>query len=293
MELIQAPIRRSTSHHQFNEIRIMFLGDFQWAGKKAHGTALGELQDTIASGLAQRCYFIGMGDYIDFASPSNRARLQSAQLYETSAQVIDDKALELTHEIFELALKPTIGRWLGLVEGHHFYQLSTGDTTDMRLCGWLKAPFLGTCGVIRTIFQRSKSSSITATIWVHHGHGNGQTGYYPLARLEKTYADQESVDVLAIGHTTKMGALAKNRVGYRWSSRQAGEAYHRKVYLIGTGGYSRSYIEGCREGRVPRDGYALKKMLGPSVIGSPTLILRPRREMIRGDRHVLDLRVEV
>lgn len=287
MELLKANVKRLTVKSKWEEMWVMFLGDFQWAGKSSHGTALSELKETIAEGVERGCYFVGMGDYIDFLSPSNRQRLRSAALYDTAEDVIDEKALELTHEIFDLALRPTVGRWLGLVEGHHFAQLKTGDTTDMRLCEMLKAPFLGTCGVVRINFERAKSVHMPVTLWVHHGHGNGATGYYPLARLEKTSADQEGIDVFAIGHTTKLGHLVKNRMGYRWD--HGGSAYHRTVHLIGTGGYSRAYIEGSRQGRVPRGGYAEQQMMGPAVIGSPTLIIRPVRQERAGQHSVFPI----
>lgn len=275
MELIKAEVVRTSTEVPFKPTRVVFLGDFQWAGKKSHGTALTQLKETIAEAMEQDSLFVGMGDYIDFLSPSNRQRLRAAALYDTAEDVIDEKAMELTHEIFEEALKPTVGRWLGLVEGHHFSQLKSGDTTDMRLASMLKTKFLGTCGVIRLNFVRG-TAAMPVVLWVHHGHGNGQTSYYPLARLEKFAADQETVDVFAIGHTTKMGTILKNRMGYKWD--HGGYAYHRNVHLVGTGGYSRAYVEGSMQGQVPRGGYAEQQMLGPAVIGSPTLIITPVRK---------------
>ena len=280
MELLQIEPKKLLVQSKWETMRICFLGDFQYAGKKAHGTALGKLKDTIAEETERGAYFVGMGDYIDFLSPSNRQRLRSAALYDTAEDVIDEKSMELTQEIFDLALRPTVGRWLGLVEGHHFASLKDGSTTDMRLCEMLKAPFLGTCGVLRINFERS-NNKLGVTLWVHHGHGNGQTGYYPLARLASFSASQEGVDAFAIGHTTKLGHLLTNRMGYHWQ-RRAGKAYHRTIHLIGTGGYSRAYVEGARQGRVPRGGYAEQQMLGPAVIGSPTLIIRPVRDCSNG-----------
>lgn len=291
MELLQIEPRRRIINSKWEEMRICFLGDFQYAGKKSHGTALSALKDKIAEEVERGAYFVGMGDYIDFLSPSNRQRLRSAALYDTAEDVIDEKSMELTQEIFDLALRPTVGRWLGLVEGHHFAQLKTGDTTDMRLCEMLKAPFLGTCGVLRINFARG-TGKMGVTLWVHHGHGNGQTGYYPLARLANFSASQEGVDAFAIGHTTKLGHLLTNRMGYQWR-RASGKAYHRTIHLIGTGGYSRAYVEGAKQGRVPRGGYAEQQMLGPAVIGSPTLIIRPVRDYSKGDETVYPvLRVE-
>ena len=183
MELLQVDPKRRIIAHKWEEMRVCYLGDFQYAGKRAHGTALSALKEKIAEEVERNAYFIGMGDYIDFLSPSNRQRLRAAALYDTAEDVIDEKSMELTQELFDVALRPTVGRWLGLVEGHHFAQLKTGDTTDMRLCEMLKAPFLGTSGVIRINFKRTGTSAMAVTLWVHHGHGNGQTNYYPLARL--------------------------------------------------------------------------------------------------------------
>ena len=278
MELIQVEPKRRIVQHKWEEMRVMFIGDIQWAGKKAHGSALGKLKENIAEGLERGAYFVGMGDMIDFMSPSNRQRLRAAALYDTAEDVIDEKAMELVYELYELALKSTKGRWLGMVEGHHFSQLKTGDTTDMRLCTMLKAPFLGTCGLLHLVFTRGARAKTGVNLWVHHGHGNGQTSYYPLARLERFAADQEGVDVFAIGHTTKLGVIRKNRMGYVWKAGSRGKAYHRTVYLIGTGGYSRAYVEGSKQGQVPRGGYAEQQMLSPAVIGSPTLIIRPVRD---------------
>ena len=288
MELIQIEPKRRVISHSWEEMRICYIGDIQWAGKRAKGTALNALKDKVAEEVERGAYFVGMGDYIDFLSPSNRQRLRAAALYDTAEDVIDEKSMELTQEIFDLALRPTVGRWLGLVEGHHYSQLKDGTTTDMRLCEMLKAPFLGTCGLIRVNFSRG-TSRMGVTLWVHHGTGNGQSSYYPLARLESFASSQETVDAFAIGHTTKMGAVPLNRMGYKWGS-QHGKAYHRKTYVIGTGGYSRAYVEGAKQGRVPRGGYAEAGMMKPAIIGSPTLIIRPVRDM---DTIYPDLRVEV
>ena len=260
---------------------IWFLGDFQWAGKKANSTALSHLQRTVADALeaekrGREVRFAGMGDYIDFASPSNRARLKAANLYDTATDIIDEKALDLTHEIYDLALKPTKSKWLGLVEGHHLHEMKDGTTTDMRLCEMLDAPFVGTTGLVKISYNTPQSTGIPLTIWFSHGTGNGQTGYYPLTRLEKKAAEWEQVDVFAMGHTTKMVTEFQNKVYPRWQP--APSLGHRKVILIGTGGYSKTYVEEAMQGRIPRGGYAEQRMLNAAIVGSPVLHARPRWE---------------
>ena len=101
------------------------------------------------------------------------------------------------------------------------------------------------------------------------------TGYYPLTRLEKKSAEWEQVDVFAMGHTTKMVAEFQNKVYPRWRTR---DLAHRKVILIGTGGYSKTYVEGALVGdKIPRGGYAERGMMNAAIIGSPVVHFRPFR----------------
>ena len=88
-------------------------------------------RDALA--LKRDAWFLGMGDYIDFLSPSGRQKIAAAGHYEAALKSIDDRALDLMHEVYAMFLKPTKGRWLGMLEGHHFAQLRDGTTTDMRL----------------------------------------------------------------------------------------------------------------------------------------------------------------
>lgn len=275
-------------------LHVWFIGDIQWHGD-SKSVAVDHLKRTITRALEDEAQghtvrFIGMGDYIDFASPSNRSRLKSANLYDTALDVIDQKAMDLVDQVYEF-LKPTKGKWLGMVEGHHFHELKDGTTTDMRLCEMLGAPlfnaedgFFGTTGLINVMFRRETSEQHTSiAIWFAHGCGNGQTGYYPLMKLEKKAAEWEQVDVFAMGHTTKMCLEFQNKVYPRWAP--AIDQAHRKVTLIGTGGYSKTYVLGAKQGRIPRGGYAEQKMLNAAIIGSPVLHVRPFKTTQGGHQH--------
>lgn len=262
---------------------IWFLGDMQWSGRP-NATALNVLKETIRDGLEAEKHgvevrYILMGDYTDFASPSNRARLRAANLYDTASDVIDDSALNLTLDLHQRALKPIQKKVLGVVEGHHLHELKDGTTTDMRLCEMLGAEFFGTTGLLHIQFERASEGHqrVGYTIWFSHGTGNGQTGYYPLARLEKKAAEFEQVDCFVMGHTTKSAHEYANKVFPRWGTRGAYDLGSRKVILIGSGGYSKTYVEGAMQGRIPRGGYAEQRMLNAAHIGSPVLHLRPKK----------------
>lgn len=253
------------------EIVIAPIGDFQWSGKNGP-TALSHIQDHIARCMDLDAWFFGLGDYIDFMSPSNRQRLRAAALYDTAEEVIDEKAMELVYEIFELALKPTVGRWIGLVHGHHYSDLKPGDTTDTRLAEMLKATYLGTQAIVRV-----HNKQLSCVLWAHHGKGGGTLPAGPLNTLYHASNPWERVDVFLMGHTTKSPCTRLSRPYAVWSGDKA-DLKHRDILLVNTGGFSKSNIVGHKAGRIPRGDYAEEKMLPPSPLSAPIIRVFPYAE---------------
>src|SRR5689334_21723076 len=114
MELLTFKLDRPISDHR--PIFVAPIGDIQWSGERGP-TSKDILKRHIDRCLKLDAWYIGLGDYIDFMSPSNRQRFKEAGLYDTAQDVVDDKALELTYELYEKFLRPTKGRWLGMLHG--------------------------------------------------------------------------------------------------------------------------------------------------------------------------------
>lgn len=264
---------RTIEVRQRQEVYILPIGDIQYAGEGS-STALGHLKDHIAWGVKRGAYFVGMGDYVDFASPSNRQRLNAAALYDTAKDVIELSATNLTNELFNRALKPSTGRWLGLLEGHHFYQYAAGHTTDMELCNLLKTQHLGTCAYVRLIFKDKFGRMGNVTLWVHHGTGSGRRASAPLNTLDQLpiYWD---ADIYLMGHQSKRVAAPLQRVEPVWNLRCGPFLKHRNIYIGCTGSFSKAYIAGNRHGRVPRGDYVEQKMLSPASLGGIKIKIVP------------------
>ena len=77
-------------------------------------------------------------------------------------------------------------------------------------------------------------------------------------------------------HLSKLAAAPINRIYPRWDGKHAGDLVHRKVFLVGTGGYSKAYVEHRKDGNVPRDNYVGQKMLNPASLGSPIIYMYPQ-----------------
>jgi len=160
--------------------------------------------------------------------------------------------------------------------------LKTGITTDQKLCEWLDAPFLGSTAFIRLNFldharkEGKRSGGFPFTLWVTHGNGGtGKIGA-PLTKLENiaTYWD---ADMFLMGHHTKEVVGAINRISAKWHP-QGHKLVHRKIMLVGTGGFSKSYVEKSKEGNIPRGSYVEQGLMSPAALGAPIIRIRPFRD---------------
>lgn len=272
MELVQFAVPKS-----YKEVVIAPLGDVQWSGDVGP-TAQDHLRRHIDRALELNAWFIGMGDYTDFMSPSNRASLAATRLYDTSRKVIEQASCGLVDEVYERFLKPTTGRWIGLLEGHHFYEVG-GEHSDSILAQKLKTRLLGTSCYVHI-------EPCDVTLLATHGLGGGILPGTGLNKLYHWAAGLEGADVYLMGHNTKLASVRLSRPQPVWKPKP--DLVHRDIHLVNTGGFSKSNIVGHRAGNAPRGDYAEQGMMTPSPLSAPLVRIDTRAQRLE-DR----IRVEV
>jgi hypothetical protein len=292
------------------EILLMPVGDIQWSGRD-NEVAMNMLRRHIEWGVERGAWFLGMGDYIDFMSPSNRARYEAAGLYDTTRKSVDDKAAALAEDLFEKALKPSRGRWLGLLEGHHYHTYRNGITSDQDLAERLDAPFLGACAFVRLMLSLGSNSNKrgSVVVWCHHGVGGGVTLGAPLNKLERLLTSWEA-DIYLIGHHHKKVAGPIDRIEPAWrGNRREATVVHRTKIIACTGSFLKGYatedgaaskvrrttkgLEGT-PAEVRRGGYVEQKMLNPVALGGILVKIKPRwTNTADGSGWMPDLNVEL
>lgn len=270
-------------------ITLAPLGDIQWAGRR-DDLAFDHLTEHVQRACSLDAKFLGTGDYIDFASPSNRETFRTGHLYDNARRVVDDKAKELTDELVQKVLAPTAGRWLGLVSGHHYFPLKDGRTTDMYLAEQLGAQFLGEdTALVRLTWSdrvaggkkseggaRYEARRHSIDIWIAHGKGAGQSPASPMIVLDRV-SQYFDADVYIMGHQTKKCYASANRVVPAFpTSRSRGISAtpyltHRSLHLVGAGGWTRGYVAGQHAGT-----YVEKALMRPVTLGAPLIHIRPR-----------------
>lgn len=194
-------------------------------------------RDHIKWGVDQGAYFLGMGEYFDFTSGSQRAILGGMRL--SQKEVIDGMVKEKVEEFAEL-IAFSKGRWLGLLEGHHYHEYVNGITTDQHLCQLLECPFLGTSTLydLRLMWEKRNTNGqgATVTIYAHHGIGGGKKQGSHLHRVEDLIGMIEA-DIYLMGHSHSKVNAPIDRL-YRT---QSGYLYHRTKLVARTGAFLRGY----------------------------------------------------
>jgi len=279
MELVSFEVETVKSRTlPFEETLILPIGDIQYGPESCDED---RLQRHIEWGVKEGAYFLGMGDYCDFGSPSNRRRLRSdlakGTLYESSP--FDEVAQNHLERLGKI-LEPTKGRWLGLLQGHHYWEFEDGTTTDTRLCQFLDAPYLGTCAFVQITFapeeRRSNRGDPSFTIWCHHGEGSGQTQAAPINRLEHIIKTFEA-DVYLIGHHHKKATVKVQRTSPIFAKRGGrNKLTHKNLILASTGGFLKGYMEGSSKHGRAQGSYVEAGMLTPVALGGVAIWARPR-----------------
>ena len=236
------------------------------------------LQRIIDWGLRHDAHFLGLGDYTDTMSPSNREAWAAARLYDSARDAMEQSA-ERTQDELEGLLSGTVGRWLGLLQGHHYFEYPDQSTTDTRLAAFLEAPFLGDSTIVHALLPQAQPGNKRrpmAKIWAAHGSGNGQPGR-ALAKVEQTgMRITENADVYAVGHMHKVEATRISRIGSIGGERGGQPRMtSRDVVLACTGSTLRGYVEGSRRGGRAQGSYVEKALLSPSSMGAVWVSIKP------------------
>jgi hypothetical protein len=284
MELSEVTVQTTASLRlPWQETLVLPVGDLQLG---APGCDIDRFKRHMEWGMEHGAYFLGMGDYVDVASPSNRQAIRSIDVYDSVTEQLEEGAAAKVGQFLDL-VRGSEGRWLGLLEGHHFWPFMDGTTSDVRIAQQLRAPFLGTCAFVRLRFADKSNHKLTCTIWCHHGSGSGSAQAAPLTKLERLVGWFEA-DIYLMGHYSRKGALPVSRLYMA----DGGRLRHKKLILASTGGFVKAYDQGSRvSSPYARGGYAERGLMTPTALGGVGLYIRPARDSNGNAR--LDLTAEV
>lgn len=222
----------------------------------------------------KNAYLLGMGDYMDLGSTSERAIITDRKLHDSTQAQLESMYKKQT-EKFAKMLSWARGRTIGLVEGNHYAVFRDGTTTTQMLCNLLDCQYLGVSSFISMEFsQRSGHTYMHAIdIWAHHGKSSGRLPGGTINSVARMM-DIAEADIFLSGHDHQKGVVNVSKLRL---NRGAGKVRvaHRKVLLGRTGSFLKGYEEGIAS-------YVVDAALRPSDLGTMKIELTPRRDRSNG-----------
>jgi len=194
-----------------------------------------------------RCYFLGMGDYHDMNSTSERLILSDERLHESTKKTLSNMYQnECNRFVKEIGFMK--GKLIGLLEGNHYGKFENGMTTSQEMCRQLGTAYLGVMSVIRLRFLSTKRgvTSRAVDMVAHHGKGAARLIGMSLNRVQQM-AEAVEGDVYLMGHDHKkaVGMGTKVRiVGKNNNKEKPIRLENRKQIFVRTGSFLKGYVDG-------------------------------------------------
>lgn len=214
------------------------------------------------------CFFLGMGDYDDLVSTSERVLLSDTRFHDSTRQTLDKFFRKQTEKLAK-ELEFMRGKIVGIAGGNHYATLSSGISTDNLLADLLGAQYLGVCSFIRLVFintTRKKSSSLD--VFIHHGRSSGRLAGGTINSVEKML-DIAEADIYICGHDHQRGVRPLERL--KLQGTDSFRLAQKKMLLARSGSFLKGYVPG-------EPNYIVDGAMRPSDLGVVKIELTPRRE---------------
>lgn len=249
------------------------IGDIQY-GSQGCSTSL--LKKDIARIVEKDQFPLGMGDYTDPMSPSNRQALKVAAqgLYESTLDLIDGAVERMVGELADLLKPIDKRRWLGLLGFDHGWELQDGQPSDAYLARKLGAPYLGHSTIVN-IHQGDHIRPLR--VFATHGKGGSVSSTGKTLHLERLLAAFD-VDIVLMGHSHLKYGVPLQKIGVR--TRKSGETrLYAESKVIGiTGSYLKGYEANTSRGGWPSGSYVEKGAMRPVPLGGIQIHATPVKE---------------
>lgn len=159
-----------------------------------------------------------MGDMLD-QDRGHMRKHRGSYLDDNNSRGHDDRHVKRDVEDLAKLLAPIKDKIWGVLSGNHYYEFSSGITSDQLLCELLGVDFMGPLGLFRVTIASAgakdgiRPPSQTITVWAHHSGGTfgGSTSGGSVNALLRKETSFES-DIYLVGHDHRRIAWAETTV---------------------------------------------------------------------------------
>lgn len=236
--------------------------------------------------MDENTYFLGLGDYHDFASSREQKHLQRrGELHQETIMRLDESVERDNRKIArEMAFMK--GHVIGFIEGNHTWTFMNGKTATEDLAERLNTKFLGWLNhhSIRVKFPNTNRQQMIYIISCH-GLAGGKTAGNSVNQLDNLRQIFPLGDIFVMGHDHQRLARPMSILIPATSNLTGDvELKQKRQFLCRSGSFKKAYVEGV-------SGYEVGRLLKPSDLGALMLEIGFHRDRKDGsDRFITDIK---
>src|SRR3990167_11172340 len=257
-------------HYNKDVIKLVPFGDVhRWAplhAEKIWHKFLGRYRND------KNAYFIGMGDYMDELSRSERKAYINSDYHDSTIQnnnkFYSERAVNFSKEIAFMK-----ERLIGLCEGNHYVELYESGTTTNLMCRELDTKYLGVKCFIEIILRPDKHHAHRVVVCCHHGENGGRRASTSTSKLENM-AHTHNADIILQGHDHRKNHIEVTEIGITHAQTGKPNVLQRVKYCARTGGFLKGYIDHYQS-------YIADANLPPNSLGNVEFHLIPKMQRTR------------
>lgn len=228
-------------------------------------------------------YYLGMGDYTDFASYSENKKLHQGEMHDTTMDRLDMMVMEDNRK-FAAKCKQMKGRLLGLIGGNHQYTMVNGKSTDEDLAERLGTTYLGWLTVIMVQLTGDKHHTFSFSIFGCHGSGGGKLLGTSINKVVDMVQIIPNADIYVQGHDHQRMAIPKSVIMIQPTNGLTDNDMfvlkQKRQYFVRSGSFQKSYER-------DKSGFAQGRLMKPADLGAVYLSISQHRN--KEDKMILDI----
>lgn len=269
-------------------ITIWFFGDVHRDSKACDVDRWKHWLKTTEEKMDENTYFVGMGDYHDFASTSEKAKIKHNDLHDTTMAKLDNLA-ESDNRSFAKEIGFMRGKMLGLIEGNHSWIFQNGKSSTEDLAERMGTDTLGwLCHLSLKINFLSHSGSHPFHAVLCHGKAGGKTFGVTVNQVGDLKQIFPLANLYAMGHDHQRVAHPVNVLyPYHVSYDNVYVIKQLRQYLCRSGSFHKEYTDNSTS-------YGIGKLYRPSDLGALKVVINLIRSQKNGEDHcILDMHAEI
>lgn len=212
-----------------------------------------------------RTYYLGMGDFNDFASSKEQKALLHADIHDQTRDKFDE-IVKADNRKFAEEIKFMRGHLLGLLDGNHNWVFHDGKTATEDLCERVDAPYLGWLSHLTIDLHLHNSNGTTRAkgkfggrLRIHiipcHGKAGGKLMGTSINQVDDLTRIFPVADIYIMGHDHQRLAVPKSILV---PSNRGGDIKQKRQFLARSGSFKKGYCPGV-------SGYEVGRLLRPAT----------------------------